>query len=195
MFFPCKTSSRPTFYSSWHDRSAIPKTPILETSAGASNTVRVHWWDSTTVRVTADSIFSPYIRLPACGFFTPSASFVSSTDQDLPWDSPDLYQSYSDVSDLHPPAAAGSDETGAKNVRPLKRVLTITRGVGDSIRKRRGIEKMISGADLVRGLGLAFFDRSMVPFEKQVEMVEHEDAVDGWGFVRDLTDIIKEDEH
>ncbi|KAF8064166.1 hypothetical protein FPV67DRAFT_1671914 [Lyophyllum atratum] len=174
-----KTSSRPTFHSSWHDPSAIPKPPMLETSAGASNTVRVHWWDSTTVHVTADSIFSPYIRLPACGFFTPSASFVSSTDQDLPWDSPELYKSYSDISELQTPVDDVGDETSAKNVRPLKRVLTITRVVGDSIRKRRGIEKMSSGADSVQGLGLAFSDCSMVPPAKQVQMVEHENAVDG----------------
>ncbi|KAF5375416.1 hypothetical protein D9615_008014 [Tricholomella constricta] len=194
MFFSRKTSPKASFISIWHDPAALPSASILQIGAAAPSSAQVHWWDSKTLRVTGASIFSPHDRLPACGFFPPSASYASFQSDDIPWATTIApNDSIHDVSQIPSPVITSTTKLKKgrfRSMQPLKRVLTITRGVGDAIRKRRSIEKLISPADLLRGLGLALLDCS-APADREAE---DDDPIDGWCIVTGITQAFDSEE-
>ncbi|KAG6901940.1 hypothetical protein C0995_006462 [Termitomyces sp. Mi166 len=133
------------------------------------------WWDednSNTIRLPTPS---PYERLPACGYWSPSSSYASSSSNDLPWSVA--------RGDVTPPESPRDDNDNADNyivnlldACPLKRVLAIGRREGESIRRRRKIHKIIPPAELVEGLGMMFIDRSTsFPLDVQMEEEEEEE--------------------
>ncbi|KAG5641037.1 hypothetical protein DXG03_006311 [Asterophora parasitica] len=142
----------------WHHPSAVPAAPILITRPAELSEARVHWWNEDTTHVAGDAIstVAPY-HLPACGFFEPSASFRSAQSDDIPWITlTGPSDSINDISALTSVVIAGPPR---RRQAPLKRVRTINREAGEAIRKKRKIEKDISPAELLRGLGMTLSSR------------------------------------
>ena len=152
----------------------VPAAPI---SPNSSNRIHKHERDSNKSFMNA----IPQ-QLPACGFWPPSSSYISSSSNDLPW-------TVASALDCKAPPPESFNDDGSSDyqisfdvVCPLKRVLAIGRREGECIRRRRKIYKEISPEELVDGLGLMFVDRSTsISFEiREVEVVKREPVPVRW---------------
>ncbi|KAG5338102.1 hypothetical protein J132_05714 [Termitomyces sp. J132] len=177
-FFPSKHQQ--ARLPAGYDPVVVPAAPIFPNSRNESSSNCIHGYQ----RDPNDSCrYSLPERLPACGFWSPSSSYVSSSSNDLPWtvaNTPDREATPPESPDDH----GSSDYQISFNVVcPLKRVLAIGRREGECIRRRRKIYKIISPEELVEGLGMMFVDRSTsISFEiHEVEAVKEEQVPVRWG--------------
>ncbi|KAG6914601.1 hypothetical protein DXG01_016377 [Tephrocybe rancida] len=182
--------------STWHDPAAVPDAPIINDSRPFTHPRRVHWWCADTKSAPAASAD---VIAHECHFH-PSASRMSLRSDDIPWIVPTTPSMAwpgqgpaIPVSRLNVGATTSNMLRSLSGGRPLSRVLTITRMEGESIRRRRRIQKRIAPEELVVGLGLILSGRagSVGCHGEVVRKVEEERAEEAWKVVRTLPEEIE----
>ncbi|KAG6916543.1 hypothetical protein DXG01_006426 [Tephrocybe rancida] len=190
--------------STWHDPTVVPSAPILNASRPLTYPLRVHWWAAD-----ANCTSAPAAQTPP-NHFHPSISIshISLRSDDIPWIDTGASSIWPDQSSPIPIQASRANVCATASTtnmlrslsgaRPLLRVLTITRMEGESIRRRRRIQKRVTPEELVVGLGLMLCDRAR-PTATRVQgkvarhvKEEEEHTEETWEVVRTLTEEIED---